>query len=105
MNQKEINKNVDESVVRELVLWFENTEELYNRRDAWVQNYQRKIKRGVFNEELAIKGIVNLVEEVKHNIVFHLGHQVSMARVNAATKLQTAKEIYESSIKPELVFK
>jgi hypothetical protein len=97
---EENNKGVDEQQARELVLWFENTESLYNRRDAWIANYNRKIKRGVFDEALAIKGIINLVEQVRADYNQHFPNE--LGKVNAATKQFTAFQIYESSIKEGL---
>lgn len=95
-------KMVNEEQVNELVLWFANTEELYNRRDAWIKNYNRKIKRGVFDETLAIKGVVYLVEETRKHIIKELDDRTNVTRVSTATKLAAAKEIYEGYIKEDL---
>lgn len=91
-------QQVDEATRDELVLWFENTEVLYKRKYDWIKNFDRKIKRGIFNEELAIKGIVYLVKEVMRSYKNEFG----LGTVNQATKIAIAKDIFEQDIKRDL---
>ncbi|MEK6883076.1 MAG: hypothetical protein AABY22_25855 [Nanoarchaeota archaeon] len=51
--------DIDEVLARELELFYENDSQLYKTETAWVINFKRKIKKGVYNSELAIKGIEN----------------------------------------------
>ena len=51
---------IDKIAVRELVLYSENDSACYQRYLALFENYAKKKKRGVFNKEKAIKGIVNI---------------------------------------------
>ena len=63
MNNKiQPQKEYDQELSRELVLWMDNTQELYNIKQSWVKNYSRKIEKGVFNIEEGIKGMKYLVK-------------------------------------------
>jgi hypothetical protein len=64
---------INESQVRELLLWQQNTEHLYKMYEAITANYILKIKRGTFKEDVALKGILNLV----HN---YSGLQLTLSR-------------------------
>ena len=94
------NQEVDTAAQDELVLWFENTQELYNRREIWIKNFNLKIKRGVFNRDLAIKGIVYLAIETIRSYRKEFG----LGQVNAATKLAIAKDIFEQDIEASLTY-
>lgn len=50
---------IDKNQAKELELFYENDEQLYRQSQAFVENYNRKKKRGVYKKELAIKGIKN----------------------------------------------
>lgn len=45
--------------VHELVLWAENNEHLYRQMDSWSKNFAMKMRRGIFNRSLAVKGLAN----------------------------------------------
>lgn len=55
-------QNYDTALSTELILWMDNTQELYNNKQAWVKNYSRKIQKGIFNIEDGIKGMKYLVK-------------------------------------------
>jgi len=50
---------VDQHLVRELELFYENDYQLYQMGNSWKKNFARKIKRGKYNHNLAVKGIAN----------------------------------------------
>lgn len=52
----------DKVLSTELILWMDNTQELYNNKQAWVKNYSKKIAKGIFNIEDAITGMKYLVK-------------------------------------------
>lgn len=56
------NSEYDQELSRELELWMDNTQDLYNIKQSWVKNYSRKIEKGVFNIEDGIKGMKYLVK-------------------------------------------
>lgn len=46
--------------IGEVRLWAMNTQSLYNNLMVdWLKNFQRKMKRGVFNIDLAVRGIAD----------------------------------------------
>lgn len=55
-------QNHDTALSTELILWMDNTQEVYNNKQAWVKNYSRKIQKGIFNIEDGIKGMKYLVK-------------------------------------------
>lgn len=85
----------DEIAARELILYAENDQPLYKRFLYWKENFDAKKKRGVYNRELAIKGLENnYVPEIikKYKKEFGLGN------IDAATKKIVAinfVDIYE----------
>jgi len=56
------NQEYDTALSTELILWMDNTQEVYNNKQAWVKNYSRKIQKGIFNIEDGIKGMKYLVK-------------------------------------------
>jgi len=46
---------MDDSMVRELVLWAQNTSELYGQYLSICKNLQRKYNKGIYDETLACK--------------------------------------------------
>lgn len=50
---------IDEVLANELELFYENDSELYKTETAWIINFKRKMKKGIYKSELAIKGIEN----------------------------------------------
>jgi hypothetical protein len=85
-----MNQEIDRVTVNELDLYWSNDEPLYRLEQQWVKLYVKKYNKGIFNEELALKGIVNnFVPRVirKYKAEFGLG------KVNLATKTELGKEI------------
>ena len=81
---------IDTGVVSELTMWYANDYPLYRTYYAWVKNYARKMKRGVYTKKLAIKGIANnYVPQIARDYKKHNG----LSAVNKCTKLKTGLEI------------
>lgn len=80
----------DKDLVRELVLYIENTSELYPQYCSLAKNYARKKKLGSYDQELAVKGVVNLVRAGITKYKQELG---SLPKVNADEKWLVATEL------------
>jgi len=52
----------EEEWAQELFDWIENNYELYKHKLAFWENYTKKMKRGVYNHNLAVKGLLILAE-------------------------------------------
>lgn len=52
----------DEDLSTELILWMDNTQEVYNNKQAWSKNYAKKVRKGIFNIEDGITGMKYLVK-------------------------------------------
>lgn len=89
MNQ-EIESKIDNSMVDELVLYEANDEPLYRIEEAWVSNYSKKVKKGVFDRELALKGIVNNFVPM---IAKKYRQEFGLSIVNKETKTEIGKEL------------
>ena len=65
MSYEEINNLMpnDRFSVGELKLYMDNTRSLYNRKNAFIENYKKKMKKGTFNNVLGVKGLINLVND------------------------------------------
>ena len=82
---------IDKILVRELQLYSENDQACYKKLMAINENYALKRKRGVWNKEKAIKGIVNLYCNfciAKYRRDFGIG------KVSQADKMYWAKDVY-----------
>jgi len=86
----------DEHAANELINMFAvNDESLYRTLMAWKANFERKKKSGVFNKELAIKGLANnylpvVINKYRHdfpdNYSEYIGHTVSQTTKNLAAE-------------------
>lgn len=94
-NQRD--SSIDETMGDELKIFLDNNEPLYRTKMAWLKNFARKMKRGVFNTEKAVYGIQkNFVPNI---IKGYDG--IELSDVNRETRNYLAKEIVES-IKDEI---
>jgi len=85
-------KDIDEHQVYQLDIWYSNDYDLYRTYYAWIKNYARKMKRGVYTKKLAIKGIANnYVPQIARD--FNKQDAIGLTRINKCTKLKTALEI------------
>ncbi len=82
-----------ESAIREVQLYSSSDEQLYRGRElAWVKNFKRKIKRGVFKEDLAVKGLANnFIPAIVKKYKQEFGQD--SIRLTKSEKDQAAKEI------------
>ena len=92
------NPKIDEWTVHELVLSVENDSELYDKQAIpLADNYIRKLRKGRFREDLAIKSILNLVlyemKQLRRN-------KINIGRVSAESKMAASEHLYESYIQP-----
>ena len=60
-NQVQKNSQVIPDIITadELTLYANNDEYLYKKQMAWIKNYATKMVKGIYNEELALMGIIN----------------------------------------------
>jgi hypothetical protein len=82
-----------------LILHLDNTSELYEgQREAFLQNYKRKMQKGVYRRDLALKGIANnLVPTIAKYIREHNPSDASnFRRISMKIKLLSAEEILTS---------
>lgn len=86
---------IRKQVVDELVLFIVNDGETYKRSLCLIANYRRKVNRGTFDKEKAVKGFVPIVQKgmkeytrqiYKNNIPWYLLANTS-ERVEAARQL------------------
>jgi hypothetical protein len=85
------NLEIDEPLVKELEDYSNNTSSLYEgNRNSWKLNFKRKIKRGIFNHDLALKAIVlyyvpKVIESYKK--------EIGLIKLSKDEKLELAKGI------------
>ena len=95
---------LDEWQQQELTLYYQNDNWLYNThlgRD-WFNNFKKKIERGVFDEQKAIKGLIIFVDHVISKYRKEFGQRslsaysdTGSSEVNKATMEAIAKEALE----------
>lgn len=78
MNTK--NQEYDQALSAELILWMDNTQELYNNKQSWSKNYSRKIKKGIFNIEDGIKGMQYLTKNVSSHYNKEFGSDIKIQK-------------------------
>lgn len=85
---------VDKDAVRELVLYITNDASLYPQVQAIVKNMKQKIKRGKYDDELAVKAWQYLADAgvAKYDREFGSGGGTK-AMLNKATREQIAREL------------
>ena len=85
---------VDKDAVRELVLYITNDASLYPQVQAIVKNMKQKIKRGKYDDELAVKAWQYLADAgvAKYDKEFGSGGGTK-AMLNKATREQIAREL------------
>lgn len=89
-------QQVDQHWARELALFIENDGTLYRQQYVPIAlNYARKMVKGNFNKEMAIKGIINLVENGRKKYSREFGSRGSLIPMNGATKEACARELYD----------
>jgi hypothetical protein len=83
---------VIEDQARELELWYENSFYLHEiRGGAWIKSYRKKMERGRYNHELAVKGIAeNYIPEVIQHYNEHIG-KGQLGNVSKETKYAVAE--------------
>src|SRR5438046_804669 len=82
-NNNEPTQNINESQDREIILWKQNTSHRGEMYEAITANNILKMKRGTFDEQLAIKGILNLVHATIRDYNLHFrGAEERLGRVN-----------------------
>jgi len=88
--------NPQDDWVYELKLWFDNDQQMYRSRYIpFLKNYARKKKRGIYDRDLAIKGIKNnLVNDIIKGYEKDIGG-VSLKIINMCTREKLALEIVE----------
>ena len=89
---------VDKHAVNEIVLFIRNDSQLY--RQQWtpiVLNYAKRKVKGTFNKQLAVKGVVNLVntgiQKYKREFGLQGAAEYGLSRVSMETKQAAAKEL------------
>ena len=84
-----VNNDVDEHLVRELILYYKNSRVLYQISQFWEKNYSRKIKSGRYGRNLAVKGIA---ENFVPRIITHYNKSVTkLPNIDRATKYAMAE--------------
>lgn len=92
---------IDNRAVHEIVLYIENDATLYHRMyTPIVKNYARKKINGTYNQTLAVKGVVHLVNEgiykYRKEIGEHEARDYGLGRgVSLETKVAAAKQILD----------
>ena len=96
-NQEQFNQEIQEEWVDELKLWFDNDGQMYKSRYIpFLKNYARKKKRGIYEKELAIKGIKNnLVNDIIKAYSKDMGGTPTLQEINMATRKKLAEEIVD----------
>ena len=91
------NQEIDEGWVTELKLFFDNDGQMYRSRYIpFLKNYARKMKRGIYDKELAVKGIKNnLVNDIIKEYGSNFGG-ITLRDINMETRKKLAEEIVES---------
>jgi hypothetical protein len=85
-------EQIQETEIDELKLFFDNDEQLYRSRYVpFLKNYTRKMKKGNYDKDLAIKGIKNnLVNDI---IKSYDG--IELRDINMESRKELAKQIVE----------
>lgn len=67
MNTKQQLENNQETLnkAQELILYMDNDQEIYRYKEAWIKNYTKKLRKGIFNIEDGIKGMQYLMKNVQ----------------------------------------
>ncbi|MFA5136951.1 MAG: hypothetical protein WC489_06220 [Patescibacteria group bacterium] len=87
--------NLDRTFARELALYIENDAGLYRQQYKPIAlNFARKKVKGQFNKQLAIKGIIHLVESGRRKYSKEFGARGQILPMNAATKEECAKLLF-----------
>jgi hypothetical protein len=88
---------VDEALVRELDLWAQNTSEIYFQKHIpFVKNYRKKQEKGIYQEDLALKGILNnYVPVVIESYRKEFGPN-TLTKVSKTDKIALAKELLQN---------
>ena len=93
------NETIDQHLVRELDLWAQNTSEIYFQKHIpFVKNYKKKIDKGIYNEELALKGILNNYVPVVIKSYQDAFGKDSLERPTKANKIALAKELLQNVV-------
>lgn len=90
--------HVNEIAARELFLYAANNETLYNRYvQPIINSFRRKVKKGIFNAELAPKAFDSCVRDAARLYCREFGspNQAYFEMFNAATRRETARMMYE----------
>ena len=85
-------QTVDKVMAREIELFADNEYKLYQKLQAIHTNYALKRKRGVWDKEKAIKGLVTMYVTPA---ITEYRRQFGLGSVNSATKTAIAKEVYK----------
>ena len=89
LNQK--NEQIDDDLVNELSLYARNTSEIYFQKHVpFVKNYRKKMDKGIYNQELAVKGILNNYVPV---IVQSYNKEIGQVKPTKVDKMALAQEI------------
>lgn len=75
-NINQLEQNQQEAIYKanELILYMDNTQQVYNSYFLpWVNNYTRKVRKGIFNIEDGIKGMQYLMKNVQNSYNKELG--------------------------------
>ena len=87
-------KTVDEDLATDLETFIENDGTIYRQNTRpWIENLARKRYKGKFDKDLAVKGLVYLVEA---GLKKYRTDYAFTARVNRATKEKVARELLEN---------
>jgi len=84
-------ERIDEVASRELEIYFENDEPLYRNGNAWIKNFARKMKRGVYDNNKAVFAIQKYF--VPNIIKAYDG--IELSDINKSTRNHLAKSIVE----------
>ncbi len=93
---------IDKEAVRELVLYITNDGDLYRQRvTPMIENLKRKVKKGVYDREKAVKLWQYLADEGVKKYGKEFGPGASVAWLNPATREEIARELrdyYEEEV-------
>lgn len=92
------NPKIDEWTVRELVLSVENDSDLYDKRAIpLAENYIKKLQKGRFRTDLAVKGVLGLVLYEMKKL---RQSKINIGRVSVESKMAASEHLYESYLQP-----
>lgn len=93
---KNLAKEVDKDLVRDLTLILENEGEVYRRSiTPVINNLRKKRARGQFDEKLAIQAFFHVVEGALKQPWFYRYYSYSMATVSVPERYAVAKELLD----------